>query len=120
MRSKIFLIISAIIFFECCTKDSPQRVFTKPAGCDSVAFTYDRDIKPIILANCSGTVCHSGGNANYDYTNYVVLANRIRSGSFEERLLLPDDDPLYMPPGRELGRCDLFVLRAWISQGYKK
>ncbi|MCX6290521.1 MAG: hypothetical protein NT126_02000 [Bacteroidetes bacterium] len=91
----------------------------KPAGCDSAAFSYRKDIKPVITSNCSGRTCHSGGNANYDYRTYEVIADRIRSGYFEERLLLPSQDPLHMPSNAAMGICDLFTLRAWIHQGFK-
>lgn len=82
-------------------------------------FSYSKDIKPVIEANCMGPTCHGGGNANYDYRTYEVLADRIRTGIFEERLLLPENDPLDMPVGTELSKCDLFTIRAWIHQGFK-
>jgi hypothetical protein len=103
-----------------CTKDAYQSIVTKPAGCDSVLFTYDKDIRPLMIANCSGPYCHSGGNFNYNFLTYEVLAGRVKSGSLQERILLPDHDPLYMPKGGELSQCDLFTLITWIRQGFKK
>ena len=81
-------------------------------------FSYTKDIRPVIMANCSGPDCHSGGNPNYDFRTYEVVADRIRNGQFESRLLLPVSDLRHMPQGSRLGICDLFTLRAWIRQGY--
>ena len=117
---KIFFIAALILFFFSCTKDHEQVLLVKPPGCDSILFTYENNVRPLIATNCSGPTCHSGGNSNYDYSSYDVIVSRIRAGVFEERLLLPEGDPLYMPQDRELGRCDLFTLRMWIHQGFKK
>jgi len=51
--------------------------------------------------------------------NYEVIADRIRSGRFEERLLLPLSEPMHMPVGRTLDTCTLFTIRTWIHQGFK-
>lgn len=102
-----------------CTKDVQHLILTKPSGCDSTVFSYGGDIQPIIAAHCSGSTCHSGGNSNYDYSTYAVLADRIRSGRLEERLILPADDPLHMPMESSLDACELYQLRAWIHQGFK-
>ena len=112
------LLVPLLFVFYGCTKDVQQSVLVKPPGCDSGSFSYANDIRPVILANCTGPVCHSGGNPNYDFRTYAVIADRVRTGRFEERLLLPENDPMHMPAGREIGECDLFTLRTWIHQGY--
>jgi hypothetical protein len=120
MKKKTFIYACVISVFLGCAKDEqPEIWIRKPIGCDSTEFHYKQDIKPIITANCSGLTCHSGGNANYDYRFYAVLADRIRSGFLEDRLLLPITDFKHMPDGRPLSPCDLFTLRTWIYQGYK-
>jgi len=119
MKSKNFFFFIGIIFFSSCVKDVQQLILVKPAGCDSVAFSYLNDIKPIISEHCFGSTCHSGGNSNYNYSTYEVFADRIRSGRLEERLMLPKQDPMHMPQGGSLSDCDLFTLREWIHQGFK-
>jgi hypothetical protein len=114
-----FLFLLVLVLFESCTKSVQQGILVKPSGCDSVAFSFVNDVKPLIEQNCSGPTCHSGGNFNYDYSTYAVVADRVRSGRFEERLLLPADDPLHMPQGGSLSACDLFTIRMWIHQGFK-
>jgi len=112
-------ILLFVILITGCAKDVEKRPFTKPALCDSAEFSYSKDVRPVIAANCSGPTCHSGGNSNYDYRSYEVLEYRIRDGNFEEQLLLPQNNPLHMPEGRTMSDCDLFTLRTWIHQGYK-
>ena len=106
------------LFMIGCAKETRTLVFVKPDGCDSVNFSYANDIQPLIATRCSGSTCHSAGNSNYDYSNYAILADRIRSGRLEERLLLPLEEPLHMPAGSNLSNCDLFKLRSWIHQGF--
>ena len=119
MKVHCFLFLIGSLFFASCTKSVQQTILIKPSGCDSFAFSYLEDIKPVLEQNCSGSTCHSGGNINYDYSTYEVVADRIRSGRFEERLLLPAGDPMHMPEGGSLSPCDLFTLRMWIHQGFK-
>jgi hypothetical protein len=117
MNLRCFLFSIVFIFFEGCTKDIQQLDLAKPTGCDSGSFSYSENIKPILEVNCSP--CHSGGNSNYNYSTYEVVADRIRSGRFEERLLLPQNNPMHMPEGGSLSDCDLFKLRTWIHEGFK-
>ena len=119
MKSKYFFILPVLILFSGCSKDTQPLNLIKPNGCDSISFSYVRDIKPIISSHCFGSTCHSGGNSNYDYTSYEVLADRIRSGRLEPRLLEAKGSPLFMPRGGSLDDCDLFTLRTWIHQGFK-
>src|SRR4051812_16575956 len=90
-----------------CSKSTKEIVVPQPEGCDSIQFQYARDIKPIIGSNCSGSTCHSGGNNNYDFSTYAVLADRIRQGKMEYRLLLSPDDPQHMPLNSTMNACNL-------------
>src|SRR5437870_1169531 len=112
---KLFLLIPVMMAVCGCAKEVEEPILLKPPGCDSAMFSYSANIRPVITANCSGPSCHSGGNDNFDYRTYEVLTNQVRTGVFEERLLLPVGDPLHMPRGRTLGTCDLFTLRVWIQ-----
>jgi hypothetical protein len=118
MKTACFLFMLVVVFFESCTKDTVSPVVIKPAGCDSASFTYFQNVEPIIQANCS--FCHYAGSGNYDYSTYEVVADRVRSGRLEERLLLPKSDPMHMPQEGALSECDLFILRTWIRQGFKE
>lgn len=118
MKNLLYLSIS-ILFLSACSKESVKEIYTKPQGCDSIAFSYNNDISPIIQANCNLSACHAvGGDGSYDYTNYAVVADRIRSGRFIERLLLPVDDPLHMPVGIKMNSCEQYRLITWIQQGF--
>ncbi|REJ82927.1 MAG: hypothetical protein DWQ44_02085 [Bacteroidetes bacterium] len=114
--SYILIIVSGLLS---CTDESGQPELFRPDNCDSTAFSYSRDIRPIISANCSYSSCHAqGGTGSYDYNDYAVLADRIRAGRFVERLDLPVDNPLHMPEGFRMNPCELYKLKVWILQGY--
>ncbi len=118
MRSSLLFSLLCILLFSC-TKDSERILYARPSTCDSIAFTYTTSIAPIIRANCNFPQCHAvGGEGSYDYTNYAVIADRIRNGSFKERLLLPQEDPLHMPTEIRMNPCELYSLLTWIEQGY--
>jgi len=114
----IFSLITIAAGFYSCTKDEIPASLVNPGGCDTGTMSYQHDIVEIINNSCSFTPCHVPGNGNYDYTRYEVLADRIRSGRLEERLLLPSDHALHMPQGFDLDACNLYKLRLWIHQGF--
>ena len=122
-------IISALILFFLlailfagifsCTKDNIAPSLSRPGNCDSMEYSYQSDIVPLVVAYCNGTTCHTTGEGNYDFSTYGGLADRIRSGRLEERLLLSTDNPLHMPKGFEMDSCDLYHFRVWIRQGFQ-
>ena len=116
----LFLIIFSIVFLSC-TKEEVSTFPVKPENCSSITaeLSYRTDISPLIIAYCNGPTCHSAGEGNYDFSRYEGLADRIRSGNLEERLLLSPDNPLYMPKGGMMDVCDLYTLRMWIHAGFK-
>ncbi len=117
---KTFFYLSILlVFITGCSKDSVTDIYAKPEGCDSIAFTYSRDIAPIIQVNCNLPACHAtGGDGSYDYSNYAVLADRIRNNRLEDRLHLPIEDPLHMPVGIRMNPCEKYKLLTWIAQGF--
>jgi hypothetical protein len=108
-----------ILFFGSCAKEKLQQTLVRPANCDSVRFTFNEHILPIINANCNFTECHApGGRGAYDYTKYATVVNRVRAGTFEYRIELPIADPQHMPEKFAVSQCDYFQIKTWIQQGY--
>jgi hypothetical protein len=113
-----------VLLLASCSKESQTYIPVK-GDCDSTAFSYHNDVYPIISTYCSGPTCHNPGTGNYDFSSYEVVADRIRNGKFDYRLLLPTDDPQHMPQtgppnpkGYNLSDCDLYKILTWIKQGF--
>ena len=116
MRFSITLIT---ILFISCSKDHISNILVKPDGCDSTTFTFEKNIKPIFVSNCNFSDCHAtGGRGSYDFTNYSVVADRVRAGTIDYRLDLPVNDPQHMPEKVRINACDYFIIKTWIKQGY--
>ena len=119
-RLAVVTCLFVIACMSSCSKEEVVVNLNRPAGCDSSEMSYSIHIMPIISSNCAYSGCHVPGTGNYDYTRYAVLADRIRSGRLEERLLLPQSSPLHMPKSPyPVPECDLYHLRLWIHQGFK-
>jgi len=120
MLRRIFLVLFVVVLYSSCSKDAiaPKYDFTIPAGCDVSAVKYAPDIKIIISKNCAYSGCHFPGENNYDFTKYDVVADRIRSGRFTERIYLPVDHPLHMPTGTTINPCEFAQLMTWINNGF--
>jgi hypothetical protein len=118
MKYLLSVFLLSLLLYSC-SKSTVPVASTIPDGCDSMAFSYRNDIKPIIASNCSGTGCHNGGNNNYDFTTYEGLADRILAGTVQYRLQLPNDDPQHMPQNGTMGACNQYRVLTWIHQGYR-
>ncbi len=113
-----FLIFLLFTLFSC-SKDQVASYVKRPLDCDSTSFYFQRNILPIFNSSCNFDECHgSGGLGSYDFTDYSVVANRVRTGSIEYRLGLPLDDPQHMPEHMRLNDCDYFIIKTWIQQGF--
>ncbi len=114
---KYFLILFSV--FTSCSKEQFNQQLIKPIGCDSIAFTFEKNIKPIFTSNCNFIECHTtSGIGSFDFTQYAVVADRIKAGTMEYRLELPIDDPQHMPDDMRLSPCDFYKIKMWIRQGY--
>ena len=119
-------VITGLAGMNSCSKEQEVLNLVAPPNCDSTEISYQRDIVSIMNSTCAFSPCHVPGNGNYDFTSYEVLADRIRSGRLEERLLISVDSPLHMPQdasnigkGIPMDACNLYKLRLWIHQGFK-
>ena len=102
-----------------CSKDKMEYSVVRPPNCDSLRFTFNEHIKPILNANCNFTECHApGGRGAYDYSQYAIVVSRVRTGTIEYRIELPLSDPQHMPEKFNLSACDYFQIKTWIQQGY--
>ena len=110
----------ALAFCSSCSKDAiaPKYDFIVPSGCDVNSVHYLPDIKLIIGKNCAYSGCHFSGESNYDFTQYEVVADRIRSGRFTERIFLPTHHALHMPVGVDMDSCEFAKLMTWINNGF--
>src|SRR3954464_16025299 len=94
-----------MLLFSCAKEQAPQTVLSAD-GCRDTLFTFNKDILPIMNLSCNFSECHNkGGEGSYDLSNYGVVANRIRAGTFEYRIDLPADDPQHMPENMVLNKC---------------
>ena len=113
-RSAFFFLF---IILSSCAKEKLQQTIIRPPNCDSLRFTFNEHILPILNANCNFTECHAlGGRGAYDYTTYPTVANRVRAGTIEYRIELPTSDPQHMPEKFNLSQCDYFQLKTWLQQ----
>jgi hypothetical protein len=130
MSRKIANAFFILLLVSGCSKDKTLPHYSSPA-CIFLPVYYvpqtsndPQSAELIIKTNCgsaAGLTCHAPGNGNYDFTTYEVVAERIRSGSFTERIFLPQNNPLKMPPrGASMDSCELAKLMSWINNGFPK
>ena len=76
--------------------------------------SYELDIKPLAVANCASSGCHtSGGEGPGNFNNYNSLKSTIDNGTFELEVLINKS----MPPSSSLPDCDLQIIQSWLDAG---
>ena len=120
MLRRIFTALLVALIYSSCSKDSiaPKYDFAVPPSCNVGTVNYSPEIKLIISKNCAYSGCHFPGENNYDFTKYEVVADRIRSGRFTERIYLPVSHPLHMPTSAVIDSCEFAQLMTWINNGF--
>lgn len=102
-----------------CSYDVLQPEGGGGTACDSAAeVSYAQDIAPLMDLRCNG--CHSGSApiADLDLNTYETVAMYATTGILDQRVSLPESDPLFMPKnGAPLDECDLQKLQRWTDSG---
>jgi hypothetical protein len=89
---------------------------------DTTAVSFNKQIFPIIQANCALS-CHYAGSATDPFSTYEGMMKDVIAGKPNQSMLYLRMTGLSgskMPPGGTLTPNQLTLIRLWISQGAKK
>jgi hypothetical protein len=91
--------------------------FNNCVGCDTLNYTFNAFILPIIQTNCTG--CHSGGSpsANLSLTNYSEIIVSVNDGSFMHSLLGTGGFSVMPKNTGGLQSCKITQIQKWINDG---
>jgi len=110
---KMMCIISLALVSIACESRTYEEISDKTPVVELV--TYNKDVKPIIDANC--IVCHSaGGAASFQpWTSYSQVKNNI--DKIIDRIGRPVGDPQKMPQGGSLSPTQISIITKWKADG---
>jgi uncharacterized membrane protein len=91
--------------------------FNNCVGCDTVNYTFNAYILPIIQTNCTG--CHSGGSpsANLPITNYSETVALVTDGSLMYSLHGTGGYSIMPKNTSGLQSCKITQIQKWINDG---
>jgi len=104
VAQKLFCTAAVILYICSCTKQDPVI-------CEEV--TYAADVVPIIQTHCAISGCHVAGFTPGDYNQYIVLKQKVDSGTFQLLVL----NLQTMPPDETLTENELDILQCWVDAG---
>ena len=109
---KLFTLVAVIFMVSSCYYDNAEDLYpVNQTNCKTENLTYDVQIKPIIVNNCSVSGCHNSGGQLIVLETYAqVNANLAR---IEVRVLVEKTMPVFGP----LSICDQKKLKQWIADG---
>lgn len=110
---KMMCIISLALVSIACESRTYEEISDKTPVAELV--TYNKDVKPIIEANC--IICHSpGGAASFQpWTSYNQVKNNI--DNIINRISRPVGDPQKMPQGGSLSPVQIEIITKWKADG---
>jgi cytochrome c553 len=119
MKKIIFSVSAiAVLFFACKTTQqtaqTPQKV-----DCTTVAeLTYDKDIKPILEANC--TKCHNKNEkAGYNFYKIEAAKKGANNGELLGTIKYLKGYPKMPEKAPKLSDADIQKIECWINAGMK-
>lgn len=106
-------IISLALVSIACESRTYEEISDKTPIAELV--TYNKDVKPIIEANC--IVCHAaGGSASFQpWTSYNHMKNNV--DKIIDRINRPVGDPQKMPQGGSLSTTQISIITKWKADG---
>ncbi|UMQ44085.1 hypothetical protein MKS83_10350 [Chryseobacterium sp. Y16C] len=112
MKKIMYIFSLATILIAC-----ESRTYEEISGSTPIVekVTYNKDVKPLIDANC--IVCHSaGGSASFQpWTSYTQVKNHI--DNILDRIQRPVGDPQKMPQGGALSQSQINIFIKWKTDG---
>ena len=117
MKIKRILILAFISgFVVSCYYDNAEDLYQDfPKDCDLQAVSYSMDVVPILDQNCLSCHGSTAPQAGLDLSTYNnVFANKEK---VRNRITKPIGDPLLMPPGGPMIKCNVDKINFWIDQG---
>lgn len=97
----------------------------KGKPCDPDTIYFQRDVQPILSANCAYAGCHNSGSAQNgvilsDY-NSVINTGDVRAGDLDGsdlyEVITETDPDKVMPPTGRMSQSNIDIIRKWILQG---
>lgn len=119
IATSIFSTALLVFFIVSCDKKvgkNPSVVASPPpppGACDTI--TYNKHIKPIMVASCEG--CH-GGSGGVNLNTYTQVKAQGELGRLKARVI--DGNPSYMPTGGSLPQAQKDLIQCWLNNGYKE
>jgi uncharacterized membrane protein len=112
MKKMMCIILLALISIACESR-TYEEISDKTPIVELV--TYNKDVKPVIDANCIS--CHSaGGAASFQpWTSYNQVKNNI--DKIIDRINRPIGDPQKMPQGGSLSPSQIAIITNWKADG---
>ena len=91
--------------------------FNNCVGCDTVNYTFNAYILPIIQTNCTG--CHSGGSpdGNLSLTNYSQIVSSANDGTLMHSLHATGGYSIMPKNTSGLQSCKITQIQKWINDG---
>ncbi len=132
MRNRLFMLIISLLSITllltetACTTDQLEEM-PPLAFCDTLAVSYDLQVKAIIDTNCAFSGCHvSGTAAPGNYTSYSRMAPFLTDREFRRFVIdLRNDPDLGMPPNwvtnpgpQDLTDEEFDIISCWVQAGY--
>ncbi|UOU99818.1 hypothetical protein MUU74_07665 [Chryseobacterium daecheongense] len=110
---KILFISSLAVTLVACESRTYEEISDNKPIVEKV--TYNKDVKPIVEANC--IVCHSaGGAASFQpWTSYNQVKTHI--DNILDRIQRPNGDPAKMPQGGALSQTQINTFIKWKADG---
>lgn len=110
---KLALILSLAVTVIACESRTYEEISDNTPIVEKV--TYNKDVKPIVEANC--IACHSpGGPASFQpWTSYNQVKTHI--DNILDRIQRPNGDPDKMPQGGALSQTQINIFIKWKADG---
>jgi hypothetical protein len=114
-RNVFFVLIVTSLATSCYYDNAEDLYQNFPKDCDVTAVSYSMDIEPILNQSCLGCHGSTAPQAGLDLSTHAnVFANKEK---VRDRINRPIGDPLVMPQGGPMIKCNIDKINAWIDQG---
>ena len=117
MKKILLFATLGFVLIQCESENFQDKYGDVVPDCDTTAVSFSTDIEPIMAEYCVS--CHNTASpfGGLDLSIYSGVKSAADNGDLADRITRSSSDALKMPPGENLGDCNINTIIAWVDQG---
>lgn len=118
MKKIILSSLAASLLLVACKSTQNTQSTASSLTCDNTSLSFTKDIKPIMVTNC--TKCHNGGKLEFNFNELTSVKEAVGKEEFLQTIKHMSGYPSMPKNADKLDQATIDMIECWIKNGMKE